>query len=94
MTRPDSAPGDIRKTRIMFDAKLKRPGCVLLQAAIGGEFGARFHRLFPTESWLTKPTPDMRVYLATDEELEKLGEIVRRAMSGTDSAPGEGKRTG
>jgi hypothetical protein len=69
----------------MFDAKLRRPGCVLLQAMVGGEFGARFHRLFPAASWLTAPTPDMRVYLATDDELEKLGEIVRRALKTTDT---------
>lgn len=33
---------------IAYDTKLKQPGCVLLQAAMGGDLEAAYH--FPTET--------------------------------------------
>ena len=60
--------------RFLYDAKLKKPGCVLL-AAIAGTSRAPIH-LF--HEWLTAPTPDMKVYEVTEEQLKKLVEISNR----------------
>jgi len=61
--------------RIVFDAKVKRPACVLLQAALGGDIHVA--RRFPAESWLISPTPDMKLYSATDEQIELLVAMVK-----------------
>jgi hypothetical protein len=60
--------------RIVYDTKLKQPGCVLIQSAAGCTV-PRFHELFPSERWLTFPTPDMKIYDVTDEQLEKMAKI-------------------
>jgi hypothetical protein len=63
--------------RIAFDTKLRRPGCVLIQTALGGDVPqALFASLFPAESWVLAPTPDMQVYEATDDQLARLSELV------------------
>ena len=62
--------------RIVFDIKQKRPGCALLQGAMRGDIHA-VHR-FPTESWLTAPTPDMRAYETSEEQLEMLVAYVKK----------------
>lgn len=56
--------------RIAFDIKLMRPGCVLVQAAMGAD--PQTCHPFDTEDWLLTPTPDMKVYPVTDEQLDKL----------------------
>lgn len=56
--------------KIAFDADLRRPGCVLLQAALGGTPELASH--FPTESWLVAPTPGLRLYEVTEDQLEIL----------------------
>ena len=55
---------------LVYDITLRRPGCALLQAAFGvpGSIAARF----PTEDWLLSPTPDLKVYTLTDEQLKKV----------------------
>lgn len=64
-------PERLRKViRIAFDIKLMRPGCVLLQVALGCR--SRIAHKFPVESWLIAPTPDLRVYEITDEQLSRL----------------------
>lgn len=55
--------------KIAYDTKLKRPGCVLLQAALGGSPIAHH---FPTDSWLLAPTPDMKLYEITTDQLIQL----------------------
>lgn len=55
---------------IAYDWKLKRVGCVLLQAAMGGDVHAASE--FSTDKWLLAPTPDLKLYPLTDEILEKL----------------------
>ena len=45
---------------LVYDADLRRPGCVLIQAAMGGSTSAA--QLFSTASWLLAPTPGMKVY--------------------------------
>ncbi len=56
--------------KLAYDRELKRPACVLLQAALGcGPYiGNRFH----PATWLLTLTPGMRVYEVTEEQLEKI----------------------
>ena len=54
---------------LVYDPVLKRPGCVLLQAAMGATVRAT---KFPSESWLLAPTPNMAVYKISNEELQFL----------------------
>lgn len=58
---------------IVFDPVLKRPGCVLLQAVMGGTI-PEFMELFDSYNWLTSPTPDMKCYPVTEEQLQILSE--------------------
>jgi hypothetical protein len=64
--------------KIAFDTKRRRPGCVLLQAALGGDpHIVREH--FDGRTWLVDPSPDMRVYQITDEQLPLLVEMAEKA---------------
>lgn len=54
---------------LIFDTKLKRPGCVLIQACGGGD-RRLLGDLFPAETWLTSPTPDMKEITGTREQWE------------------------
>jgi hypothetical protein len=74
---------------IAYDVKLKRPGCVLIAAVMGTN--THVPDRFPIGSWLLAPTPDMKRYLCTEEEVEKLVEITRLAMerSRQDEKAGE-----
>lgn len=56
--------------RIVFDTELRRPACVLIQAAMGGDTGIA--NRFPSETWLIYPTPAMAVFPVTDEQIPKL----------------------
>ncbi len=56
--------------KIAYDTKLMRPGCAILQSALGGS--PEVKTLFPAETWLQAPTPDMNVYEVTPDQLEKL----------------------
>lgn len=53
--------------RLAYDTKLDRPACVLVAAALGGDPHAA--SLFPSETWLLTPTPDMSVYDTTPEQV-------------------------
>jgi len=61
------------KYTILYDAELKRPGCVILQA-LGGNV-PNFQMHFPSETWLTAPTANMKKYSITEDEIRKLSEI-------------------
>lgn len=61
---------------LAYDCKLKRPGCVLVAAGIGADPNAS--KRFPSEAWLLYPTPDMRVYEATDEQINTLVALALR----------------
>ncbi len=55
---------------LVYDVELRRPGCVLLQAALGGTVPpARFSELFDASNWILGPTPGLRLYRVTDAEL-------------------------
>lgn len=56
--------------RIAYDATLRRPGCVLIAAALGAS--TTIAKLFPSEVWLTSLTPGMKVYEITREQLVDL----------------------
>lgn len=59
--------------KIAYDIRQMRPGCVLLQAAMGGDpFCAK---QFDSETWLVFPTPDLHVYEVSDKQLQ---ELIRR----------------
>ena len=66
---------------IAFSVEKRRPGCVLLQAAMGGHLPpGRFLSLFPTETWLLAPTDDMRTYRVTEGQLEQLSAMALDAV--------------
>lgn len=56
--------------KIAYDAKLKRPGCAILQAFFSATPGIA--NRFPTGAWLTAPTDDMKLYEVNDEQLKHL----------------------
>lgn len=55
---------------LAYDLERKRPGCVLVAASMGADTSAA--RAFPAEMGLTAPTPDMRVYSVTDQQLLRI----------------------
>lgn len=65
------------KYKIAFDCVRKRPGCVNLQACMGGNV-PKFSGLFPAETWLVTHTQDMKVYPVEEWQLEIL---VKMALS-------------
>lgn len=69
-------------TRIVFSPSLRRPGCVLLQVAMGGDVDpATFNKLFPAETWITFAVEDMAAYpLDEKHTLERLAEIACLAL--------------
>jgi hypothetical protein len=50
-----------------------RPGCVLLAAIYGSDRRATIK--FDSQTWLTDVTPDMKIYVGTKEELDRLVEM-------------------
>lgn len=57
--------------KLLFDTKLNRPGCVILQALANGSREALFE-YFSSEDWLTAPTPDMKIMHGTPEQWERV----------------------
>lgn len=72
---------------IAFSVRTKRPGCVLIQAAMGGDVPSRlFDELFPSEVWIAGGEPeapgafdDMRLYPASRDQLTSLSIMARQA---------------
>lgn len=62
--------------RIVYDLDLMRPGCVIIQAGRGCD-PAMAHA-FDTEDWLVRPTPGMRIYPITPEQLPILVQKTRQ----------------
>jgi len=59
---------------IAYDVKLMRPGCVLLQAVMGGTVpNEKLMRML--DHWLLSPTPDLRLYPYAESELDQLIQI-------------------
>lgn len=53
--------------KIVYDTKLHRPACVLLQAAMGGDHMV-VGQTFDARLWLLTPTPDMALYEVTRDQ--------------------------
>jgi hypothetical protein len=68
-------------SRIVFSPSQRRPGCVLLQVALGGDVDSgTFHKFFPSETWLVSPTDDMGAYPIDEvHSLEALSKIAAKA---------------
>lgn len=62
--------------KIAYDTVLKRPGCVLIQAALGGD--SRLASEFETKYWLLAPTDNMAVFEVTPEQMKKLIKITEQ----------------
>jgi hypothetical protein len=59
---------------IAYDCDLRRPGCVLLQAAMGGN-AAVTGQLFDSETWLLAPTPGLVLRKGTLALWKRVAEI-------------------
>lgn len=57
-------------TTLVFDFKLARPGCVLIQAAMGGD--SQLVKRIDSKYWLLAPTKDMKLYKLTGKQSEDL----------------------
>jgi hypothetical protein len=60
--------------KIAFDVKLMRPGCVIIQAAFGGD--RLLAQRFDPSTWLLAPSENLRLYEITPEQLDVLVERV------------------
>lgn len=60
--------------RFAYDTVLKRPGCALLQAAMGCD-ASKLYDFFLPEDWLLAPTPDLKVYGGDKALWTKVGEM-------------------
>lgn len=56
--------------KIAYDVKLMKPGCAIVQAALGGDSVAC--NAFDAQDWVTHLTDDMRVYEVNTDQLEVL----------------------
>lgn len=58
---------------IAYDLKKMRPGCVLIQAQMGGTVpNNEFEMFFPVETWALVLTDDMKLYEITEKQLDIL----------------------
>lgn len=57
--------------KLLFDVKLMRPACVLLQAVAGGD-GSFLNQHFSSERWLVSPTDGMKLMSETREQWMKV----------------------
>jgi hypothetical protein len=71
------------KYKIAFDVKLGRPGCVLIQAALGTVPNKLFNDHFPVETWLTGGSDNMKVYEVNEDELAFIGAKAKTAVKGS-----------
>ena len=75
---------------IAYDLTQRRPGCVMVQAGLGGN-SQLVDRHFPAETWLLAPTNDMKLYPIEDEaRLKQVIEVTmlahqRRRMEEADA---------
>jgi hypothetical protein len=73
--------------RIAYDIVKMQPGCVLIQAQMGGLDNLTLSDYFPTETWLLAPTPDMQVREVTTTQLRILSEATKWRMKPTHPTP-------
>lgn len=59
------------KISLVVDVKLRRPGCVIIQACYGcGDERQLVSQLFDPHTWLTAPTDDMYLISGTRDQWE------------------------
>lgn len=68
--------------KLLYDVTLRKCGCVLLQAVAGGSIGIA--NRIPAEDWLVAPTPDMKLYELTDDQVDQLVAMHKGMPRGTD----------
>lgn len=64
--------------KLVIDVEQRRPGCVLIQAALGGD-NHLVSSLFDATSWLVAPTPGMRLVSGTMEQWKAFAKEVNAA---------------
>ena len=64
---------------IAYDPKLKRPGCAIIQAALGATIPRELFDKFPAETWIAHITPDLGLRPVTKEQIEQLIEMSKEA---------------
>jgi len=62
------------RIRLVVDTEQRRPACVLLQAAYGGDAGAV--SMFDPGTWLVAPTPAMQMFAGTREQWSEFAKVV------------------
>lgn len=70
--------------KIAYDITLMQPGCALLQAALGCDVS--LVDLFPTNTWLLHPTPNLRVYHIERSQLPLLVKRTREFLAKREEA--------
>lgn len=56
--------------RVLVDLKQMKVGCVLIAAAYGAD--TELPKSLDTKHWITYPTPDLKIYEATAEQVDQL----------------------
>ncbi len=62
---------------LVIDTKQRRPACVLLQAAMGGD-SSIVSELLTVDSWLLAPNKDMYLVTGTKEQWRQFGESLKK----------------
>lgn len=76
---------------LAYDVTLKKVGCVLLQAAMGGDSALASD--IDTEAWLFTPTPGLRLYRLSDDEATALVAFHRAQRTRTSGRRGSSPRS-
>ena len=65
--------------KIAFDIELMKPGCALLQAAMGGTEGIANY--FDSRDWIIAPTKGMKIYEVDKAQLLQIVEKVKASIA-------------
>lgn len=71
---------------IAFDMELRRPGCPIVQAALGGDTSA-VSLLFDPSTWLLRATPQMKLYRISRERILRVADLVNGEHEQTTATP-------
>lgn len=61
--------------KIAYDIELMRPACVIVAASMGAD--SDLAHWFDTQDWLLAPTPNMKVYPVTEDQVDQLVVMTR-----------------
>jgi hypothetical protein len=68
---------DVRRFKCVIDVKERRPACVLIQAALGGN-SAIVKEFLPVESWLLAPNDNMFLVEGSKEEWKQFSQELKK----------------